>query len=165
MADTIRAELKPLERVPQKETLRYWREFLRCGETENVLWELSEIGVCEYYERQKADGRNRRFGFFMNGALIGMARVSSRVNHEANGKIGYSIRPSMRGKGYAPILLRLVAEYCRLNGIAPVTACADVKNQASLKALHRAGFRETGRVFDWKPNPSPRKAVELALPY
>ena len=39
MVDTIRAELKPLERVPQKETLRYWREFLRCGETENVLWE------------------------------------------------------------------------------------------------------------------------------
>ena len=165
MTDTLTAELRPLEYIPCNETLRYWREFLNRGETENVLWELAGTDVYEYYERQAADTRTRRFGFYVNSELIGMARISFRVNHEANGKIGYSIRPSKRGKLYAPTLLRLVEEYCLLNGVKPVTACVDVRNEASIKAFRKAGFVETGRVFDWTPNPLPRKAVELILPY
>ena len=163
--DSVKAELTPLRLIPPSETLSYWQEVLDHGETENVLWELASMDIREYYERQMEDKRNRRFGFRLNGALVGMARISSRVNYEANGKVGYSVRPSMRGKNYAAALLWLVAEYCRLNGIRSVTACVDVRNEASLKALRRAGFVETGRVFDWTPNPLSRKAVELIFPY
>ena len=163
--DFVQAELTPLHLIPPGETRSYWQEFLDHGETENVLWELASMDIREYYERQMEDKRNRRFGFRVNGTLTGMVRISSRVNYEANGKVGYSVRPSMRGRNYAAALLWLVTEYCRLNGIKPVTACADIRNEASLKALRRAGFVETGRVFDWTPNPSPRKAVELILPY
>ena len=90
-----------------------------------------------------------------------MVRISSRINHEANGKVGYSIRPSRRKRLYAPTLLRLVEEYCCLNGITPVTACVDVRNEASLKAFRLAGFVPTGREFDWTYQ---RRAVELSLP-
>ena len=162
---SVQAELTPVYLIPPGETRGYWQEFIDYGETENVLWELASMDIREYYERQIEDERNRRFGFRLNGTLVGMARISSRINYEANGKVGYSIRPSMRGRNYAVALLRLVAEYCLLNSIKPVTVCVDIRNEASLKALRRAGFVETGRVFDWTPNPLPRKAVELILPY
>lgn len=164
MVESVSAELRPLTSIGKKEVALYWQEFTEKGETENVLWELATLSIDEYYERQEADRRNRRFGFLVGGALVGMVRISSRINYEANGKVGYSIRPSCRKRLYAPTLLRLAEEYCRLNGITPVTACVDVTNLASLRAFRLAGFVPTGREFDWRPNPYPRRAMEFSLP-
>ncbi len=161
MVESVAAELLPLTSLDKAEVEGYWREFTENGETENVLWELATLSIDEYYERQGADRRNRRFGFLVGGALVGMVRISSRINHEANGKVGYSIRPSRRKRLYAPTLLRLAEEYCHLNCITPVTACVDVTNEASLKAFRLAGFAPTGREFDWTYQ---RRAVELSLP-
>lgn len=161
MVEKVAAELLPLTSLEKKEVEGYWREFIENGETENVLWELATLSIDEYYERQVADRRNRRFGFLVGGALVGMVRISSRINYEANGKVGYSIRPSRRKRLYAPTLLRLVEEYCYLNGISPVTACVDVRNEVSIKTLRMAGFVPTGREFDWTLQ---RRAIELSLP-
>ena len=161
MVDSLAMELRPLTSLEKAEVAGYWQEFLDHGERENVLWELAALSIDEYYERQGADRRNRRFGFLVGGSLVGMVRVSSRINYEANGKLGYSIRPSRRGRLYAPSLLRLAEEYCILNGIVPVTACVDVTNEASLKVFRLAGFVPTGREFDWTLQ---RRAVELTLP-
>ena len=155
--------LKPIVSVSMGETEDYWNEFITHGEKENVLWELENMDVESYYQLQKADKRNRRFGFFIDQKMVGMLRVSSAINYEANGKIGYSIRPTQRGKRYSILLLRMAVEYCNRKAIDNVTACVDVRNIISIHALRSSGFVETGRYFDWRPNPLPRKAMEFIL--
>ena len=163
MDSSLEMCLRPIVSVSMDETEDYWNEFIVHGEKENVLWELESIDVESYYQLQKADERNRRFGFFIDWKMVGMLRVSSAINHEASGKIGYSIRPTQRGKRYSILLLRMAAEYCDRNAIEHVTACVDVGNIASIHALRSSGFIETGRYFDWLPNPLPRKAMEFVL--
>lgn len=87
------------------------------------------------YQLQKADERNRRFGFFIDQKMVGMLRVSSSINHEANGKIGFSIRPTQRGKWYSILLLGLVAKYRNRKAIENATTCVDVRNIASIHVL------------------------------
>ncbi len=156
--------LRPIVSVSMAETEDYWNEFIAHGEKENVLWELENMNVELYYQLQKADKRNERFGFFINWKLVGTLRISSAINYEANGKIGYSIRPTQRGKGYSILLLQMAAKYCKRKAIENVTACVDIRNIASIRALRSSGFVETGRYFDWLPNPLPRKAIEFVLP-
>ena len=155
--------LRPIVLVSMGETEDYWNEFIAYGEKENVLWELENIDVESYYHLQKADERTRRFGFFIDRKMVGMLRISFAINHDASGKIGYSIRPTQRGKRYSILLLQMAAEYCNRKAIENVTACVDVRNIASIHALRSAGFIETGRYFDWLPNPLPRKAMEFVL--
>lgn len=163
MGNLLEMCLRPVVLVPMSETKDYWNEFIAHGEKENVLWELESMDVESYYQLQKADERNKRFGFFIDWKMVGMLRVSSAINYEANGKIGYSIRPTQRGKRYSILLLRMAAEYCNRKAFENVTACVDVRNIASIHALRSSGFVETGRYFDWLPNPLPRKAMEFVL--
>lgn len=163
MGNLLEMCLRPIVLVSVSETEDYWNEFIAHGEKENVLWELESMNVESYYRLQKTDERNRRFGFFIDCKMVGALRVSSAVSHEASGKIGYSIRPTQRGKRYSILLLRMAAEYCNQKAIDNVTACVDVQNIASIHALCSSGFIETGRYFDWLPNPLPRKAKEFVL--
>lgn len=155
-------ELVELERIPKPDVIEYWNEFLQNGEKENVLWELEQYDIDTYYERQHVDMRNRRYGFVVDGKLCGMLRISGWVHFPANGMLGYSIRPSVRGKGLGNLLIRMATEHCSKYGPMPASACVDVRNEVSRHILKRNGFVETGRVFDWKPNPEPRKAIELS---
>ena len=163
MGSLLEMSLRPIVLVSMSETEDYWNEFIAHGEKEKVLWGFESMDVESYYRLQKADERNRRFGFFIDRKMVGMLRVSSAVNYEANGKIGYSIRPTQRGKRYSILLLRMAVEYCHQNAIENVTACVDVRNIASIHALRSSGLVETGRCFDWLPNPLPRKAMEFVL--
>lgn len=163
MGSLLEMCLKPIVLVSMRETEDYWNEFIAHGEKEKILRELESIDVESYYRLQKAEKRNKHFGFFIDRKMVGMLRVSSAIDHDANGKIGYSIRPTQRGKRYSILLLRMAAEYCNRNAIENVTACVDVRNIASIRALRSSGFVETGRYFDWRPNPMPRKAMEFVL--
>lgn len=58
--------LRPIISVSMGETEDYWNEFIAHGEKENVLLELESIDFESYYQLQKADERNRRFGFFIS---------------------------------------------------------------------------------------------------
>ena len=156
-------KLVPIKALDCTDIDEYRLEFAKNGESENVTWELAFMPIYEWYARKSEDMRNRLFGFNVNGRLVGMARISTRVNFDANGKIGYSIRPSERGKRYGKALLIAIETYCKEHGISPVTACVDVENIHSFETLRSAGYRLTGRTFDWIPNPNPRKAVEMAL--
>lgn len=141
--------------------LGYWEEFRDHGEKENVLWELESTDIDSYYHSKKNDLRNRRFGLMVGDRLVGMLRISIKVNYPANGMIGYSIRPSERGKGYGKAIVAEALIKCICSGILPVTACVWEKNKVSLHILKGCGFTETGTVYDWIPNPEPRKAIEL----
>ena len=67
------------------------------------------------------------------------------------GTIGYSVRPSERGKGYGSALLEQGLELCAMFGIKPV-AVVKKDNAASIRVLEKNGFVQRGddRFSDMK---------------
>ncbi|MHB8934154.1 MAG: GNAT family N-acetyltransferase, partial [Bellilinea sp.] len=68
----------------------------------------------------------------------------SRLRHrltplleEEGGHIGYDIRPSERGKGYATLLLALTLEKARESGMAGVLVTCDEDNIASARVIEK----------------------------
>lgn len=55
------------------------------------------------------------------------------------GNIGYSVRPSERGKGYASEMLRLILPICFKLGVNPVLLVCDKDNKASQKVILKNG--------------------------
>lgn len=55
------------------------------------------------------------------------------------GNIGFSVRPSMRGHGYSKMMLALVLEKAKADGLPKVMVCCDDDNYASEKAIVRNG--------------------------
>lgn len=154
-------ELKHISEIDKNELLNYWKEFIDYGEKENVLWELSRMDIDDYYLVNCQDERNKRYGLLSEGRLVGMLRISSRINYHANGMIGYSIRPSERGNGFGSIIIKHAIDVCKRDGIIPVTACVDTRNAVSIHILEKSGFERTGMVYDWIPDNGPRKAYEF----
>ena len=159
------AHLSPFNYIPKSYVEAYCREFTDNGEKENVTFDIDEIGIDAFYDRQAEDERNLRFGFYIDGRLVGLVRISKTITYQANGNIGYSIRPSERGRKYSILLLQCVSELCKNRiGMKYATACVDTRNVPSIRALKSAGYIETGRMFEWIPNPEPRKAIEFRTP-
>jgi predicted acetyltransferase len=70
----------------------------------------------------------------------------SNLRHELNeallahgGHVGYGVRPSARGRGYATELLRLTLVEARRLGIERVLVTCDKLNPASAKVIHKNG--------------------------
>ena len=73
-------------------------------------------------------------------------RLMPRLEHEG-GHIGYDIRPSERGKGYATHLLALTLEKARAVGVREALLTCDTDNAASARVIERNGGRLAGRGF------------------
>ena len=74
--------------------------------------------------------------------LVGMIDLRHRFNDflaEYGGNIGYSVRPSERGKGYAGYMLSAVLPFCREAGLDCVLITCDADNEASRRTILRAG--------------------------
>lgn len=70
--------------------------------------------------------------------IVGMAMIRHQLDGyyaKYEGHIGYCVRPSQQGKGYATIMLRLLLEKARSLGIEEVLVTCDVKNIASNKTI------------------------------
>lgn len=64
------------------------------------------------------------------------------------GNIGYSIRPSERGKGYASRMLGLVLPVCRESGVSRVLVTCDKTNVASQRTIIKNGGVLENEVVD-----------------
>ena len=96
-------------------------------------------GVCFFLIR-KNDNR-----------MIGMISIRLALNdqlRECGGHIGYSIRPSERGKGYNKINLYLGLEVCNEYGLEEVLLDADLDNPASWKTMEALGGKRIKEFID-----------------
>lgn len=83
--------------------------------------------------------------------IIGMINIRLQLNERLKkygGNIGYSIRPTERGKGYNKINLYLGLKVCQEYGIEKVLMDADKDNPASWKTMEALGGIKVREYFD-----------------
>ena len=71
--------------------------------------------------------------------VVGIIDLRHHIDHPIlrlwGGHIGYTVRPSERGKGYAKEMLRLNLENCRARGLEKVMITCSPGNPASEKTI------------------------------
>ncbi|WP_418969595.1 GNAT family N-acetyltransferase [Alloscardovia omnicolens] len=80
--------------------------------------------------------------FDENSQAVGFANLRLELNdylHEQGGHIGYSVRPSQRGRGYAKELLHQALEYAFAHGIQPVLVTCHENNAPSRAVILSQG--------------------------
>lgn len=81
--------------------------------------------------------------FYLNeadGSICGMVNLRLALNdflRSEGGHIGYCIRPTQRGKGYATAMLRDALAVYRTLGITPVIVSCDEDNPASARVIEK----------------------------
>ncbi|RJE87618.1 GNAT family N-acetyltransferase [Paenibacillus sp. 1011MAR3C5] len=74
--------------------------------------------------------------------IVGAVNIRHRLNQkllESGGHIGYGIRPSRRGRGYASVQLAEALKVVKGMGIERVLLVCDHDNEASERTIRRAG--------------------------
>ena len=83
--------------------------------------------------------------------IVGMINTRLALNERLShygGHIGYSIRPTERGKGYNNINLYLGLKVCRKYGIERIFMDADLENPASWKTMEAFGGVRIREYYD-----------------
>lgn len=83
--------------------------------------------------------------------IVGMINIRLALNERLShygGHIGYSIRPTERGKGYNNINLYLGLKVCRKYGIEQIFMDADLENPASWKTMEAFGGVRIREYYD-----------------
>ena len=83
--------------------------------------------------------------------IVGMINIRLALNERLKhygGHMGYSIRPTERGKGYNKINLYLGLKVCRKYGIERIFMDADLENPASWKTMEAFGGVRIREYYD-----------------
>lgn len=121
------------------ENMDDWYNWIRNAER----WEscpANWVPDIQFISLRKSDGR-----------LVGMLDIRTAMNENIErlfGNIGYSIRHSERGKGYAIIQLGLAKEICRSMGMSKLLISCYRDNPASAKAILRNGGVLENEIID-----------------
>ena len=131
------------------DVMEYKKEFIECGDYINGGAGLTKINSYEdWLKRIDEDkkGKPPRYEFLMirkkDNKIIGLTNIRRSLENGyeiSGGHIGYSIRPSERGNGYANIILKLSLNYCRSLGIKKILVTCEKNNVASKKAILKNG--------------------------
>ena len=109
----------------------------------------------EDYSRKPSAEKVPARTFFLiradDNRLIGMSNIRLALNEKLRhygGHIGYSIRPTERGKGYNKINLYLALKVCAQHGIESVFMDADLNNPASWRTMEALGGKRIREYYD-----------------
>lgn len=83
--------------------------------------------------------------------IVGMINIRLALNEQLKkfgGNIGFSIRPTERGKGYNKINLYLGLKVCQKYGIDTVLMDADADNPASWRTMEALGGKRIREFYD-----------------
>lgn len=136
----------------------YIQEFIDAGSEINGSGGLDSFLVKDGYEawleevKRKSDASKKKPGeinastFFYereeDKRLVGMVNIRYGLNEflfNEGGHIGYSIRPSERGKGYATQMLEQALWFCQFIGLDKVLVVCDKSNLASARVIQKCG--------------------------
>lgn len=85
------------------------------------------------------------------GRAVGMVRVRHCLNDRLllhGGHVGYYVRRSERGKGYATSALRLAVGHLRTMGVSRVLVTVNPANAASIRSVLANGGAADGQGLD-----------------
>lgn len=160
--------LKP-EAVPRASVLDYKAEHVHHGERK--IHGSARLDALDYEAwlqrvRDNADARTVHADWVVastffavhkaDGRIVGMADIRHSLANaflrDYGGHIGYGVRPTERGKGYATHILRMALDYARgLPLDAAMLGCAK-ENAASRKTILRCGgLLEREGVYEGSP--------------
>ena len=148
----------------KEDAVAYIREFLECGSAINGTGGLQRYldRYEDWLEKLKEDAYRMPNGekvpartFFLvreaDRRIVGMINIRLTLNERLRrygGHIGYSIRPTERGKGYNKINLYLGLKVCAAHGIDSVFLDADLDNPASWRTMEALGGVRTKEYFE-----------------
>ena len=150
------------------EYLKACREAIECKDTEWTPVKKENIKYFKFlapfmYRRLKSgkglpDGfpRTLTYWCFKSGEYIGECQLRPDIEGEEIrkiGHIGYSVRPSLRGRGYGQIILSFAVKKLSELGVGPIYASCHKENTVSLHCLSKAGFRRSGEYKDESGKP------------
>ena len=135
------------------EIAQYRQEFLDAGDHMDGCGPLRAcedpkeyIAVCRkrsYPDAAEAPGGRAEQFLLLRQAdnkLVGMAQY--RYDADPRFRIGYSVRPGERGKGYAKTALRLLLSWLKGQGEAGTVIACEASNEASRRVILACGGKE-----------------------
>lgn len=133
----------------------YAADFTAAGEDRyaHITPEMGWEEFAALLHKQEADaqvdglpsGRVPQTVYFLvrtGGMILGSARLRHTLTpllEREGGHIGYDVRPSQRGKGYATLLLGLILEEARHLGLTRILITCDEDNLASSRVIEKNG--------------------------
>lgn len=85
---------------------------------------------------------NIQYWLVKGDKYIGKINYRPKLNDQLRfkgGNVGYSIRPSERGKGYATMLMKQIIEKAKNDGLSDLLLTCDSVNEASIKVIEKCG--------------------------
>ena len=124
--------------------------FVDSGDYEGWLEKLS-MDYTRIPDEKRVPARTYFLVRESDSRIVGMINIRLALNERLShygGNIGYSIRPTERGKGYNNINLYLGLKVCRKYGIERIFMDADLENPASWKTMEAFGGFRVREYYD-----------------
>ena len=124
--------------------------FVDSGDYEGWLEKLS-MDYTRIPDEKRVPARTYFLVRESDSRIVGMINIRLALNERLShygGNIGYSIRPTERGKGYNNVNLYLGLKVCRKYGIERVFMDADLENPASWKTMEAFGGVRVREYYD-----------------
>ncbi len=117
-------------------------------------WKIDQI-IAQHQREERGELEERRVPastrfLVEDDTLLGVVNVRHRLNDRLRrfgGHVGYSVRPSARGRGHATAMLRHALEILRELGERKVLVTCGEDNPASAAVIRRCGGVEFEREF------------------
>ena len=148
----------------KEDAIDYIREFLEYGSENNGVGGLHrflddyegwlkklDLDYIQVPNEERVPGRTYFLVRESDSRIVGMINIRLALNERLShygGHIGYSIRPTERGKGYNNINLYLGLKVCRKYGIERIFMDADLENPASWKTMEAFGGVRIREYYD-----------------